>query len=228
MRKVTYIIDDEKGFNKILNGKKYDVKDPLKLIYTLTQEGSDIRYTLTDFNENPVNINSLNGYQSMFLHECFNAFTKDTKISEEYKDFIEIKENVIIKEYDVEVKEILSKVVSIKTGNIDEALDKAESMYDNSEIELNYEDLREREFTNLYSKKLSDPFNININFKDGILTIQQNDNKEKTYSCDKVRNISNCLNSYLNEFIEEHNIDSKQGHQIEIELGNEEDLEMEK
>lgn len=228
MRKVTYIIDDEKGFNKILNGKKHDVKDYLKLIYTLTQDGSDIRFTLTDFNENPVNINSLNGYQSMFTNECFNAFTKDTEISEEYKDFIEIKENVIIKEYDVEVKEILSKIVSIRTENIDEALDKAETMYYNGEIELNYEDLHEREFTNLYSKKLSDSFNININFKDGILTIQQSNNKEKNYPCDKVRDISSCLNSYINDFIEEHNIDSKQGQQIEIELGNEEDLELEK
>ncbi len=228
MRKVTYIIDDEKGFNKILNGKKYDVKDPLKLIYTLTQEGSDIRFTLTDFNGNPININSLNGYQSMYTNECLDAFRKDTEISEKYKDFIEIKENIIIKEYDVEVKEILSKVVHIKTENIDEAINKAESMYDNSEIELNYEDLHEREFTNLYSEKLSNPFNININFKDGILTIQQSNNKKIDYSCDTVRNISSCLSSYLNEFIEEHNIDSKQGHQIEIELGNEEDIEIEK
>lgn len=228
MRKVTYIIDDEKGFNKILNGKKHDIEEYLKLIYTLTQEGSDIRYTLTDFNGNSININSLNGYQSMYTNECFNAFTKDTKISDKYKDFIEIKENVIIKDYDIEVKEVLSKVVHLRTENIEEAINKAESMYDNGEIELNYEDLHEKEFTNLYSQKLSNSFNININFKDGVLTIQQGNNKKINYSCDTVRNISSCLNSYLNEFIEEHNIDSKQGHQIEIELGNEEDLEMDK
>lgn len=105
MRKVTYIIDDEKGFNKILNGRKYEVKDYLKLIYTLTQDGSDIRFTLTDFNKIPVNINSLNGYQSMYTNECFDAFIKDAEISEKYKDFIEIKENTIIKENNIDSKQ---------------------------------------------------------------------------------------------------------------------------
>lgn len=100
MRKITYIIDDEKGFNKILNGKKYDIETYTKLIYTLTQEKSDIIYTLTDFNGKQLNINSLNGYQQMFTNECFQAFTRDRKISDEYADFIEIKENIIDKQID--------------------------------------------------------------------------------------------------------------------------------
>lgn len=100
MRKVTYIIDDEKGFNKISNGKKYDIDTYTKLIYTLTEDESGIIYNLTDFNEKQININSLNGYQQIYTNECFQAFTRDRKISDEYADFIEIKENIIDKQID--------------------------------------------------------------------------------------------------------------------------------
>lgn len=131
-----------------------------------------------------------------------------------------------MKEYDIEVKEILTRVVSVEANNIEEAIDNVVDMYNREEIVLDYDDFGERIFENLYSKKIDTPFNINIDFKDGILTIHQDNNQKEVYSCDKIRNIGSCLNSYLNEYMEDHNIDSKEGHQIEIELNNlEEELE---
>lgn len=92
MRKITYIIDDEKGFKKTPGYIKNNETEYFKVIYSLTKDSSGITYTLTDFNNNPININSLNGYQSMFTNECFNAFSKETSISKDYEDFIEVKE----------------------------------------------------------------------------------------------------------------------------------------
>lgn len=122
------------------------------------------------------------------------------------------------KEYDIEVKEVLTRVVSVEAMNIDEAIDNVVDMYDREEIVLDYENCSERIFNNLYSKPLKEDFNININFKNGNLTIQNDDNKKETYSCLTVRHIGSCLNMFINEYMEKHDIESHDGHQIENEL----------
>lgn len=85
IRKVTYIIDDEKGFKKSLSDKALNGMDFFKAKYTLTEDENGITYTLTDFNDKKININSLNGYQYMYINECFNSFNKMCDIAEEFK-----------------------------------------------------------------------------------------------------------------------------------------------
>lgn len=73
-----------------------------KVKYTLMKDSTGISYKLADFENNPININTLNGYQSMYTNECFNAFTKDRDITSEYKDFIKIDERSIQNEHELD------------------------------------------------------------------------------------------------------------------------------
>ena len=61
MREITYIIDDKKGFERILKKEDLDEKDFFQVKYTLTKDASGITYKLVDFKNNSININSLNG-----------------------------------------------------------------------------------------------------------------------------------------------------------------------
>lgn len=58
--------------------------------------------------------------------------------------------------YNIEVEEILQKVVEIEANSLDEALDIAEEKYRNEEIILDYESLKEtnyREFADEINKE---------------------------------------------------------------------------
>ena len=48
-------------------------------------------------------------------------------------------------EYKIEIKEALSRVVSVEAENLDEAIDKVVDMYDRGEIILVAEDFKEKE-----------------------------------------------------------------------------------
>lgn len=109
MRQVTYIIDDEKGFKKSKGYIELEKTEYFKAIYILKEDSTGICFTLTDFNNNPININSLNGYQSMFTNECFNAFYKKASISKEYEDFIEVKEKDINKTIENDLEDELER-----------------------------------------------------------------------------------------------------------------------
>ncbi|MCI9016168.1 MAG: hypothetical protein HFJ53_03245 [Clostridia bacterium] len=101
MRRITYLIDDKVGFEKLLKKKKPQLSeeelqkrlDDIKgfsAYYTLQENKSDMRYSLEDLNGKRININNLNGYENMYLNECFDCFIKKRKIPAEYKDFIKI------------------------------------------------------------------------------------------------------------------------------------------
>ena len=89
-REVTFIIDTKRGFEKM----GYKDSSPFRVIYTLKKNETGIYYELTDFENNPININSLNGYQRMYTNECFSMFMRNNyNIPDDYKDFIEVKNN---------------------------------------------------------------------------------------------------------------------------------------
>ena len=78
MRKVVFKINDlqwmkkfyklsEKQFNEI-----FENQTAFKVIYTLTGHDSPDKYTLTDYEGNKVDINSLNGYEKgVVLNDCY-------------------------------------------------------------------------------------------------------------------------------------------------------------
>lgn len=126
-----------------------------------------------------------------------------------------------MKKYDIEVEEVLRRVVHIEANNIAEAVDKVEEQYKNEEIVLDSSDYCETHFNNLYSKKLDKSMNIYMKYdsNDGILTIIQDDNKEGKYICDTVEDIKSCLRTYLADYVEN----------LEIEAAREvEDIEYER
>ena len=101
MRRITYLIDDKMGFEKMLKNEKQKLSkekeqkilDDIKgfsVYYTLEENQGDMRYCLEDLKGKRLNINNLNGYEKKYLDECFDCFTKKRKISEEYKVFIKI------------------------------------------------------------------------------------------------------------------------------------------
>lgn len=88
MRKVTYTIDDKKYFEADLHRQKPNITAEeveailaylrdFKAIYTLYgDEKFPDRYTLTDFNEKKISLDSLNGYQkACILNDCMRHFS---------------------------------------------------------------------------------------------------------------------------------------------------------
>lgn len=86
MRKVIFKINDQDYFRKEFekDGCTRKQTDDLlkgvgnfKAIYTLYGEGKNVnRYELTDYDENKININDLNGYEKgVVLNDCYAYFT---------------------------------------------------------------------------------------------------------------------------------------------------------
>lgn len=86
MRKVIFTIDDIEYFKRkhnLTNEQTQDIfgnKESFKVIYTIIGEGKDPdKYTLTDFDGNKININSLNGYQKgIIINDCMAYFMGGT------------------------------------------------------------------------------------------------------------------------------------------------------
>ena len=95
-------------------------------------------------------------------------------------------------------------------------------MYSDGEVVLDSSNHTETDFRNVYSKKLDKPIDISLKYnpQTGELTIFDSDKTEKIYACDTVRNLSSCFNQFVIDELENSEIDVKQGHQINIELGN--------
>lgn len=102
MRRTTYLINDKAGFKKNINrvSKKLSKEEKQKILdsiiefsayYTLEEnDKKDISYCLENLQGNKIDINSLNGYENMYINECLDCFIKNREISEKYKDFIKV------------------------------------------------------------------------------------------------------------------------------------------
>ena len=60
------------------------------------------------------------------------------------------------KEYEIEIEEVLQKVVKVKANSIDEALDIAEEKYRNQEYVLDSEDFKGVEFSEYKDEIIKD------------------------------------------------------------------------
>lgn len=83
MRKVAFYIDDLEWFRKSYNLTDKQMEDlfsdtsSFKVIYTLYGNGNDAdHFTLTDYDGNKIDINSLNGYQKgVVINDCSAYFS---------------------------------------------------------------------------------------------------------------------------------------------------------
>lgn len=125
-----------------------------------------------------------------------------------------------MKKYNIEVEEVLRRVIPIEANSIDEALDKVKEQYDEEEIVLDSNDYCQTSFDNLYSKKLEEPMDIYLRFNpsDNILTIIKDDDKEEKYICDTVKEVDSCLRNYLANYVEDPEIEAtKEREEYELE-----------
>jgi len=123
--------------------------------------------------------------------------------------------------YNIEIEEVLRRVIpEIEAKDIDEAISKVEEMYDNEEIVLDSSDFVEKSFNNLYSKNLDKDIEIVIKYdaSDGILSITSEGYKDGKYVCDSARDITRCIDVYVNDYIEDYEITSDVAKELEEEL----------
>lgn len=121
--------------------------------------------------------------------------------------------------YDIEIEEVLRRVISQKANAFDEALAIVHDEYDREEIVLDSSDFVEVSFNNLYSKKLDNSFNISLdyNLSDGILVISSGDKKEN-YVCDCIRDINKCVEIFTADYLENTEIEANKMDELEQEI----------
>lgn len=135
-----------------------------------------------------------------------------------------------MKEYNIEVEEILRKVVPVKSKNIEDAINLVDDKINKEEIVLDYADFKERNIHNLHSKALDKSLNFHINYNSNteLLTIKCGD-ISKQYSADTVIDIKSCLSLFIDDYIEEPEIEAlnekRNASSLELLEDNEIDLD---
>lgn len=130
-------------------------------------------------------------------------------------------ENTNLKEYDIAVEELLRRVVKVKATNISQALDYVSDKVECSDIVLSADDYSgDREIRNFNSKKLNEKLRLIVSYnpKDGIITIFHDKNREAKYICDNVNDLKNCINTYVDNYIEEPEIEAVKEKELEEEI----------
>lgn len=129
-----------------------------------------------------------------------------------------------MKDYDIEIEEVLRRVVSVKADNIDEAIEAVRKKWNNEEIVLDSSDFVESSINNLYSKRLNEKLDMRLQFNpaDEMLTITCGDNSER-YVCESVRDLNSCIKTFSTDFLENYEIDSSNKYEekdinLEIEI----------
>lgn len=69
-----------------------------------------------------------------------------------------------MKDYDIEIEEVLRRIVSVKADNIDEAIEAVREKWNNEEIVLDSSDFVESSINNLYSKRLNEKLDMRLQF----------------------------------------------------------------
>lgn len=118
-----------------------------------------------------------------------------------------------MKDYDIEIEEVLRRIVSVKADNIDEAIEAVREKWNNEEIVLDSSDFVESSINNLYSKRLNEKLDMRLQFNPAaeMLTITCGDNSER-YVCESVQDLNRCVKTFSTDFLENHEIDSLNKH----------------
>ena len=122
MRKISYLIDDKKGFKKNLPEEQQKYLNNIKgfsAYYTLQEDEEGITYQLEDLYGKKLDIDDLNGYEKTYIHECFDNFCGRKVITKEYKDFITILDEPRIIKPSVNIRYELFKEYA-KVNNIED------------------------------------------------------------------------------------------------------------
>jgi len=126
-----------------------------------------------------------------------------------------------LKEYDISIEELLRRVVKVKAANISQAYDYVSDKINSGDILLTADDYSgDREIRNFNSKNLNDNLRMFVSYnpEDGIITIFHDNNREAKYVCDSAYDLKRCINTYIDNYIEEQEIEANKDLEIEEEI----------
>lgn len=109
--------------------------------------------------------------------------------------------------YQVEIVETLSRVVDIEANNYEEALEKAQKKYDNSDIILDWEDLENVDYKEYPYPKMKDDFTLQIDYNnnDNSVIIGTESSSGEKYYCSDIKELKNSINEYVDNYIDYDN-----------------------
>lgn len=119
-----------------------------------------------------------------------------------------IKKGLIkMSKYQVEIVETLSRVVDIEANNYEEALEKAQKKYDNSDIILDWEDLENVDYKEYPYPKMKDDFTLQIDYNnnDNSVIIGTESSSGEKYYCSDIKELKNSINEYVDNYIDYDN-----------------------
>lgn len=106
--------------------------------------------------------------------------------------------------YNVEIKEDTSRVIEINANSYEEAVNKAEEMYDKGEVVLFYDDCNGVSYEPYPSQKIKNNFSLNIEFdkKEKMLYITHEDGSGTKYNCETRDNLISAFKTYIDIYEE--------------------------
>ncbi len=106
--------------------------------------------------------------------------------------------------YNVEVIETLSRVIEINAKDFKSAVVKAEELYDNQNIILDYEDKIDTDYRPYPSQKIKSNFSLNLNYdkRKGTILISCNDGSCAKYPCRNKDDMESALKTYIDIYID--------------------------
>lgn len=105
--------------------------------------------------------------------------------------------------YNVEIIEFLSRVVEIDAKNFESAVVKAEELYNNEDIILDYEDKIATNYKPYPSQKVKNNFSLNLDYdkKNDSISISCDGGTCTKYSCKTKDDIESALKNYIDIYI---------------------------
>ena len=108
--------------------------------------------------------------------------------------------------FNVEIVETLSRVIEVDAEDIDEALFIAEEMYNNDEVELDYNDKESTDFKEYPYPRFQEDFSMDIDYskKDNKIKVKSGDLIDSEHSCKDVEELKTALSEAFTAFEKEN------------------------
>lgn len=120
-----------------------------------------------------------------------------------------------MKKYDIEIEEILQRVVTVDADSYEDAENIIDEKITNCEIVLDESDYKDRTIRNFVSRELDKPLEILMVFNPSEKELViESDAGENKYFCRNVSDLNYSFKFYINDYLEEKEIEKE----TEIEM----------